>query len=75
MTKAKNRNHKHVQLDSVKTKHAQQGLRVKTKTDNVESALDLEIAEHESNRLALEVNERFLKSGVEIKDVYGKLDR
>jgi hypothetical protein len=48
---------------------------VKTKTENVERALDLEIAEHESNRLALEVNERFLKSGVEIKDVYGKLDR
>ena len=38
-------------------------------------ALDLAISEHESNRLALEANERFLKSGVEIKDVYGRLDR
>jgi hypothetical protein len=33
------------------------------------------ISEHESNRLTLEANERFLRSGGEIKDVFGKLDR
>jgi len=33
------------------------------------------ISEHESNRLTPEANERFLRSGGEIKDVFGKLDR
>ena len=32
-------------------------------------------SEQESNRLTLEANERFLRSGGEIKDVFGKLDR
>jgi hypothetical protein len=31
----------------------------------------LAISEYESNRLAVEANERFVKSGIEIKDVYG----
>jgi hypothetical protein len=35
--------------------------------------LDFAIDEHEKNRLAAEANERFVSSGVEIKDVYGKL--
>ena len=39
----------------------------------VDRALDLVIAEHERNRLTLEANERFIASGIEIKDVYGKL--
>jgi hypothetical protein len=37
--------------------------------------LDFTITEHERNRLAWEANERFLRSGGEIKDVFGKLDR
>ncbi len=32
-----------------------------------------EMSQHERNRLALEANERFIGSGIEIKDVYGKL--
>lgn len=75
MTKAKNRTHKHFQLDAVKIKRAQKALRAKTETETIERALDFAITEHESNRLALEANERFLKSGGEIKDVYGRLDR
>jgi len=35
--------------------------------------LDLAIAEHKSNRLALEATERFVKSGIDIKDVYDTL--
>jgi len=50
-------------------------LRAKTETETIERALDLAISEHESNQLTLEANERFLKSCVEIKDVYGRLDR
>jgi len=74
MATAKNRTHKHFQLDSVKIRRAQKALRAKTETEAIERALDLAIAEDERNRLALEANERFTKSGIEIKDVYGTLD-
>ncbi|HEY2113673.1 MAG TPA: hypothetical protein VGJ51_01180, partial [Candidatus Angelobacter sp.] len=69
----KSRSHKHFQLDSVKIKRAQKALRARTETEAIERALDFAIAEHESNRLALEANGRFVKSGVDIKDVYGTL--
>jgi hypothetical protein len=73
MTAARNRSHKHFQLDSVKIKCAQKALLAKTETETIERALDLAIAEHERNRLGLEAIERFVKSGIEIKDVYGTL--
>lgn len=75
MATASRRAHKHFQLDAVKIKRAQKALRAKTETETIERALDLAISEHESNRLTLEANERFLRSGGEIKDVFGKLDR
>jgi hypothetical protein len=73
MATARHRSHKHFQLDSAKIKRAQQVLRAKTETEAIERALDLAIAEHERNRLAFEANERFVKSGIDIKDVYGTL--
>ena len=73
MATARNRAHKHFQLDAVKIKRAQRVLRAKTETEAVERALDLAIAEHERNRLAFEANERFVKSGIGIKDVYETL--
>ena len=73
MAAARIRSHKHFQLNSVKIKRVQKALRAKTETEAIERALDLVIAEHESNRLALEANERFLKSGIDIKDIYGAL--
>jgi hypothetical protein len=48
-------------------------LHAKTETEAIERALDLAIAEHEKNRLVLQSMERFVKSGIEIKDVYGTL--
>ena len=45
----------------------------KTETEAIERALDFAIAEHEKNRLVLQATERFIKSGIEIKDVYGTL--
>jgi hypothetical protein len=74
MATARTRTHKHFQLDSAKIKRAQKALRTKNETETIERALDFAISEHESNRLAFEANERFFKSGGEIKDVYGKLD-
>jgi len=66
--------HKHFQLDPAKIKRAQRALRAKTETETVERALDFAIAEHQRNRLALEASERFVTSGIEIKDVYGTVD-
>jgi len=73
MATVRNRTHKHFQLDSVKIKRAQKVLRAKTETEAIERALDLAIAEHERDRLAVAASERFIKSGIEIKDAYGKL--
>jgi hypothetical protein len=74
MATARNRSHKHFQLDAVKIRRAQKLLKAKTETEAIERALDFAIDEHEKNRLVAEANERFLRSGVEIKDVYGKLE-
>jgi hypothetical protein len=74
MATARRRSHKHFQLDSVKLKRAQKALRAKTETETIVRALDLAIAEHQNNRLALEAHERFIKSGIDIKDAYGTLD-
>jgi len=62
--------HKHFQLDSRKIKRSQKALHAKTETEAIERALDFAIAEHEKNRLVLQASERFIKSGIEIKDVY-----
>jgi hypothetical protein len=74
MAVARKRSHKHFQLDSTKIKRAQKALKAKTETETIERALDLAIEGERSGRLALEATERFLKSGIQIKDVYGTLD-
>jgi hypothetical protein len=73
VTTATNRKHKHFQLDSAKIKRAQKALHAKTETEAIERALDFAIAEHQKNRLVVQATERFIKSGIEIKDVYGTL--
>lgn len=66
--------HKHFRLDSIKLKRAQKVLDATTETETVERALDLAISEHERSKLAAEANQRFVRSGVVIRDVFGKLD-
>jgi ribosomal protein S4 len=74
MSTARNRiAHKHFRLDVAKIKRAQRLLKTGSETEAVDRALDLVIAEYERNRLTREANERFVKSGIEIRDVYGKL--
>src|SRR5450631_3278798 len=73
MTTATKRTHKHFQLDSSKIKRVQRALHAKTETEAIERALDFAIAEHEKNRLVLQATQRFIKSGIEIKDVHGTL--
>jgi hypothetical protein len=75
MAPANNRSHKHFRLDSAKIKRAQKALRADTETEAIDRALDLVISEHEGNRLTLEANDRFVKSGIQIKDVYGSLEK
>jgi hypothetical protein len=74
MPSGRTRTHKHFRLDAVKIKRAQRVLRADTETEAIERALDLVISEHERNLLAAETNERFVKSAVDIKDVYGTLE-
>ena len=74
MATGRTRSHKHFRLDPVKIKRAQRALRAGTETEAIERALDLVISEHERNRLTAEANERFVTSGVDIKDVYGALE-
>lgn len=70
MSAAKGRvRHKHFRLDSKKISRAQKVLRAETET--IDRALDLVLSEHQRNQLSWDAAERFLKSGIEIKDVYG----
>jgi hypothetical protein len=75
MPTARNRSHKHFQLDPRKIKRAQKALHTKTETETIERALDLAIDESRSHRLARDANSEFVVSGIEIKDIHGDLDR
>ncbi|HEV2400610.1 MAG TPA: hypothetical protein VGS27_26970 [Candidatus Sulfotelmatobacter sp.] len=68
------RSHKHFRLNAAKIKRAQKVLKAGTETEAIERALDLVISEHEGNRLVGEANDRFVKSGIAVKDVYGTLE-
>ncbi|MGH9448828.1 MAG: hypothetical protein ACRD3O_24395, partial [Terriglobia bacterium] len=71
MSAARNRiTHKHFRLDPAKIKRAQRLLKTGTETETVDRALDVVITEHERNRLTREANDRFVRSRVEIRDVY-----
>jgi hypothetical protein len=61
-------------LNAAKIKRVQRVSNAGTETEAIERALDLVISEHERNRLAAEANERFEKSGLAVKDVYGTLE-
>ena len=67
--------HKHFRLHGSKIKRVQRLLGVRTETEAIERALDTVISEHERNRLAWAANEQFLKSGIQIEDVYGTLEQ
>jgi len=76
MSSAGNRlRHKHYRLNPAKIKRAQRVLGANTETETIDRALDAVIAEDERNRLAYKANERFLKSDIEIRDVYGNLEQ
>jgi hypothetical protein len=64
---------KQFQLNAATVKRAQQLFRARTESEAIERALDFAIEQYGKNRMVAEANERFVKSGVQIKDVYPKL--
>jgi hypothetical protein len=68
------RKHKNARQDIAGIKRALRSLKDGTLPETLERASDAVSAERERNRVTREANERFLKSGIEIIDVYGKLE-
>ena len=66
--------HKHFRLDAAKLKRAQKLMDAPTETETVERAIDLAILEHERNRVANQAHERFVRSKINVRDVYGVLE-
>ena len=67
------RRNKHVILDQSKLERAQKILGVRTETETIERALEMVIGEDEKNRRAWAVTEKLVKSGIQVKDVFGRL--
>ena len=66
--------HKHFRLNQAKIHRAQRLLGARTETETIERALEEVIAEHERNRIVQRSQDRFLRGGAAIVDVYGNLD-
>lgn len=73
-TAGNTRKNKHLILDQAKLKKAQQILGAKTETETIERALKQVISEAETDRRAWTATEKLLKSGIQIKDVFGRVD-
>lgn len=68
------KNSKRLPVNQAKLKKAQKVLGTKTEVETVERALDQIISEDEQNRRAWAATEKLIKSGIEVKDVFGRLD-
>ena len=68
------RKNKHVILDQTKLKKAQKILGAKTETETIERALDQVISEDEKNRRLWAATAKLLKSGLQVRDVFGRVD-
>jgi 2-C-methyl-D-erythritol 4-phosphate cytidylyltransferase len=58
-------------LDPAQIARAQKVLGASTETETIVRALDHVISEAERNRLTVDANRKFLKSGIVIQDVFG----
>lgn len=74
MALAIEKRNKHLILNQSKLNLAKKILGASTETETIERALDWIISEAEKNKIAFQATERFLKSGIEIKDVFGNLE-
>lgn len=73
-TSTPSRKNKHMILDQTKLKKAQKILGAKSETETIERALEQIITEAEKDRRAWAATEKLIKSGIQIKDVFGRLD-
>lgn len=64
---------KNFRLDTAQLARARKALGASTDTETIVRALDFVISEQERNRLTVEANRRFIKSGISIRDVFGSL--
>ena len=67
--------HKNFRLDPQQIARAQKALGAATETETIVRALDSVITEAERNRLAMDATQKFLKSGIQIRDVFGSLEQ
>ncbi len=65
---------KHLVLTQSKLSLAKEILGAKTETETIEKALDSIISEAEKDKIAMTATQEFLKSRVEIKDVFGNVE-
>lgn len=65
--------HKNFRLDPAQIARAQKALGASTETETIVRALDHVISEAERNRLTIQANHRFLKSGVVLQDAFESL--
>ena len=68
------RKNKHLILDQVKLKKAQKVLGARTETETIERALEQVISEAEKDRRAWAATEKLIRSGIQVKDVFGRVD-
>jgi hypothetical protein len=68
------RKNKHLILDQAKLKKAQKVLGAKTETETIERALEQVISEAEKDRRAWAATEKLIRGGIQIKDVFGRVD-
>jgi hypothetical protein len=68
------RKNKHLILDQGKLKKAQKVLGAKTETETIERALEQVISEAEKDRRAWAATEKLIRSGIQIRDVFGRVD-
>jgi hypothetical protein len=73
-SKKRTRKNKHVVLDQEKLQKARDILGARTETETIERALEMVIGEDEKNRRAWAATEKLIKSGIQVRDVYGRLD-
>lgn len=66
--------HKHFRLNGRKLKKAQKLLGARTQTETIERALDKLLSDDEANRIVNRAHDKFLRSGIQIEDVYGRLE-
>ncbi len=73
MAHSTTKKHKHFILDQAKIERAQKLLGTSTEKETIERALEEVIEERERDRQAWAAHERFIKSAIEMRDVYDVL--